>query len=384
MPAASGDSRSATMSDSATAGNSIAAAPLPPGASSGYPGNSTAVPPPHRLLLPPALGVPVSLLAKDKATGAQGSPRRGRADLSFLDASSLSGSAQRVSSLHWKSRRRLQLGFAPKPNPASHARLLAVKCTEVAFPAGICFLTKLEDLGAHKTCAVPSSAGPCGLSCSGAAIPFPKHFEFQPLARGREKEECFSGRRISPRRGFSRGRQGDPSLHPQRCRHPPAAAPHLPPEPGARSSHTHTHQSSFPAVQGSNKTSPRLSQVQLLSLTCSLASFLTVSQKSLPRAVPSPEQRRGRPCSQGWSSGASGLFLFCTAQGQLRTHHPKSLSQELEKHPTEIPSSPRTPTDNKIDLFPRKFCWQGHLQLHTAGSTAGWGGGEQSRAGMLH
>lgn len=200
-------------------------------------------------------------------------------------------------------------GFPPRPKLASHARLLAVKCTEVTFPSGICFPTKLEDLGAHKTWVVPSSTAPRGLSCSGAAIPFPRHYFPQPLTRGRKKEGCSSGRRISPPRGFSRSRQGDPSLHPQRCRHPPAAAPHLPPEPGARNSRTHAPQSSFPAVRGSNKTSPCLSQVQLLSLTCSLASFLAVSQKSLPRAVPSPEQRRGRPCSQGWSSGASGLFL---------------------------------------------------------------------------
>lgn len=40
-------------------------------------------------------------------------------------------------------------------------------------------------------------------------------------------------------------------------------------ERGAR--HTHTHQSSFPAGQGTNKTSPCLSQVRLLSLTCLFA-----------------------------------------------------------------------------------------------------------------
>lgn len=103
-----------------------------------------------------------------------------------------------------------------------------------------------------------------------------------------------------------------------------------------------------------------------------------------PTSCAQPQQRRGRPCSQGWSSGASGLFLhrqlFCTTQGQLRANHPKSLPQKLEKHPTEIPSSPSTPTDNKIDHFPKTFCWQGHHQLHTAASTVGWGGGEKSRA----
>lgn len=117
--------------------------------------------------------------------------------------------------------------------------------------------------------------------------------------------------------------------------------------------------------------------------------FLAVSQKSLPRAVPSPEQRRGRPWLAGmelWCFGAVFSTGSSSALPKASCGHatPKSLSQKLWKHPAEIQSSPGTPTGNKTDHFPRKFRWQGLLQLLPAAGTAGWGGGEQSRAEMMH
>lgn len=98
-------------------------------------------------------------------------------------------------------------------------------------------------------------------------------------------------------------------------------------------------------------------------------------------SVRNPSHERCPAPSRGGGGCRDGAAVprGCSSatQGCVRTHQPKSLSQKLEKHPTEIQSSPCTPADNKIDCFPRKFCWQGHLQPHAAAGTAGWGGGER-------
>lgn len=202
-----------------------AAAALPPAASSGYPGN------PGSLLLPtcPCL----SVLAEDKAMGAQGEtgfvlpgcflPLR---SATFFTPLEITG--------------QVAAGFFPEPSPAPHAGWLAVKCAEVTFPPGIRFLTKPRGAGGSQELGCARQSSPmwaellrsCHPLSRGTLKSSPWQGERRKEEGGRRKEGCSSGRRISPRRGFSRSRQGDPSVHPQSRGHPP--------EPGERSS-AHSH-----------------------------------------------------------------------------------------------------------------------------------------------
>jgi len=63
-------------------------------------------------------------------------------------------------------------GFFPKPNLASYAALLAVKCAEVTFPSGVCCLPKPADPVAHKTWVLSSKEAPAGLSWVRVALRF--------------------------------------------------------------------------------------------------------------------------------------------------------------------------------------------------------------------
>lgn len=58
-------------------------------------------------------------------------------------------------------------GLSPKPDLASDAHLLTVKCIEVTFPSGICFLTEPKEPVAHRTRLPSSSEAPCR---SGASL----------------------------------------------------------------------------------------------------------------------------------------------------------------------------------------------------------------------
>lgn len=158
LPEARADIRSARMKDSAAARSPMATAPLPSAGGPEHPGPAVPRAPGH--LLSPRTGVrPSTMLSEHRGLLCQQSGfftpgcflPCGFSSAKFLQSAGNDCSAD----CRW---------VFPKPNPASYAHLLVVKCTEATLPSGICFLTKPAEPVAHKTWVLSSNEAPCGFS----------------------------------------------------------------------------------------------------------------------------------------------------------------------------------------------------------------------------